>query len=346
MPDKLLEMNKPAGYAKHQRRVLITIMQTRQIKLLSVCACLALAGLVYGGDANKEAAMSKQEKPRIIRRTHGDGRWFMGERAALEKAVSEYIEKAKCPQISGRIVCAISPHAGYPYSGPVAGHVFRAARDQLTAGNKPETLVIIGFTHGETFPGAAVLDGDAIRSPLAETALDVEAARIIMSGRKRLFFNERPHRREHSAENQIPFAQAAFPSARLVVILIGDHDLMTVDELLAGLNDLAKQRRILVVASTDLLHNADYELVTKTDKATLATIAALDTKTLISGWSGRHQTCCGIMAVVTAMRFAQAQGASKGTVLHYRNSGDDFPESRGQWVVGYGAVVFATDAAP
>jgi AmmeMemoRadiSam system protein B len=49
---------------------------------------------------------------------------------------------------------------------------------------------------------------------------------------------------------------------------------------------------------------------------------------------------CGIAPVITAMKYAQQQGCSKATVLRYRNSGDQFPESRGQWVVGYGAIAF------
>ena len=286
--------------------------------------------------------MPASEPPKLIRRTHGDGRWFMGERTALEKAVTGYMQNAATPPVSGRIVSAISPHAGYPYSGPVAGYVFRAAHDNLRGKDAPETVVIIGFTHGETFPGVAFLDGDAICSPLGETPLDPAAATILMDARPRLFWDERPHRREHSAENQVPFVQAAFPSSRLAIGLIGDHDRATVSELVAGLNALAKQRRILVIASTDLLHDPDYDKVTSTDKATLATITAMDADALVAGWSGRRQTCCGIMAVLTAIEFARAQGAKQGTLLHYRNSGDDFPESRGQWVVGYGAVVFAT----
>jgi AmmeMemoRadiSam system protein B len=66
---------------------------------------------------------------------------------------------------------------------------------------------------------------------------------------------------------------------------------------------------------------------------------------LLKSWSYGHQVCCGIGPVVSALRFAQSQGCTQGVLLHYRNSGDDFPESRGNWVVGYGAVVFSA-AAP
>jgi AmmeMemoRadiSam system protein B len=95
-----------------------------------------------------------------------------------------------------------------------------------------------------------------------------------------------------------------------------------------------------VVASTDLLHDADWERVAKTDRVTLQQIAALQTERLNAAWSAGQQVCCGIGPVLTAMAFAQGMGVRQGEVLKYRNSGDDFPDSRGNWVVGYGAVAF------
>ncbi len=53
-----------------------------------------------------------------------------------------------------------------------------------------------------------------------------------------------------------------------------------------------------------------------------------------------NQICCGIAPVIAAMRFAATQGQADCLVLHYRNSGDDYPESRGDWVVGYGSAIF------
>ena len=132
----------------------------------------------------------------------------------------------------------------------------------------------------------------------------------------------------------------------MVVGIIGDHDPETLDALLAALNAAAGARQLLVVASTDLLHDADYDKVRDTDADTLKLITALDDKGLGKRWGYGNQLCCGIGPVLTAMRFARGRGCSAGTLLHYRNSGDDHPESRGSWVVGYGAVVFVVDAAP
>ena len=280
----------------------------------------------------------------VIRRTHGDGRWFPGDKAALGKMINEYIGAAQVSPIKGRIIGAISPHAGYIYSGPIAGYVFRVIKDQAAKGEAPDTVVILGLSHQGGCRGVALMDGDAIRSPLGETALDKDAAALLTSNRPSVCLNYAPHNGEHSAENQIPFVQSALPNARLVVGLIGDHEAETFNELSVGLGELAKKRKLLVIASSDLLHDPDYSRVTRTDQASLKNVAAMKTQELLERWSYENQIFCGMSAVVVTMRFVEKQGCREGIVLRYRNTGDDHPDSRGNWVVGYGAVVFPMPA--
>ncbi len=281
------------------------------------------------------------ESKRIVRKAYGSGRWFPGRHEKLVSDVEGYMEQAEVKPVSGRIVAAIAPHAGYVYSGPVAGYTFRALRDNARAGSAPETVVILGFSHRGGFSGVALMDGDAIATPVGETALDREAGDMLAATSKLIRYDYRPHMGEHSAENEIPFAQVALPDAKLVVGIIGDHEPATREALAQALQELSARKQIVVVASTDLLHDASYEKVCSTDKETLAKIAALDDAGLAESWSFAEQVCCGIMPVLTTMRFAKQQGAESGSMLRYRNSGDDHPESRGSWVVGYGAVVFA-----
>jgi AmmeMemoRadiSam system protein B len=277
---------------------------------------------------------------RVVHEALGGGRWFPGGRRALSSMVDECMEGAAGTAAGGRIVGAISPHAGYVYSGKVAGYVFRAARDAAQAGTAPATVVVIGLSHRGAFQGVALMDGDAVSTPLGETPLDRESGAALAAGDARIYFDYTPHGGEHSAENQIPFVQAALPEAKLVVGIIGDHDPRTIDALAAALTHLAREKEILVVASTDLLHDPDYDKVSRTDRATLKQIESMDVEALERDWSYARQVCCGIGPVLATMKFAGSRGCDRGTVLHYRNSGDDFPDSRGNWVVGYGAVVF------
>ncbi len=279
----------------------------------------------------------------VIRQAHGSGRWFPGNGQELEKMIESYMENAQPGPVEGRIVAAISPHAGYIYSGKVAGFTFRAIRDNARKMGQPETVVVLGFSHSGGFPGVALMDGDFIETPLGKGVLDPEAGKILAKSSPRIFFHYGPHRGEHSAENEIPFVQAALPHAKMVVALMGDHDPETLDALVGALEALSRKTRLLVVASTDMLHDPNYDLVTKTDGKTLQKLAAMDIEGLQETWGYDKQIFCGIGPVLAVMKYARALGGKKGSVLYYRNSGDDFPEGRGQWVVGYGSAVFAVD---
>ena len=284
-----------------------------------------------------------ERNPKGTRWARGSGKWFPGDSGQLERMVDGYLSSAEIPPVGGRIVGAVAPHAGYVYSGPVAGYTFRAIRDNA-AENGPETVVILGFSHRGGFSGVALMDGDAIETPLGRAALDNASGEFIAERCSRIAFNYAPHAEEHSAENQIPFLQQALPETPMVVALMGDHDSRTVGDVVSALSALAENKRILVVASTDLLHDSDYDLVSRTDRCTLDQMAAMDIAGLLDRWDYSSQVCCGIGPVAAVMRFASLRGCVEGTVLRYCNSGDDFPESRGNWVVGYGACVFAVPA--
>ncbi|MEI7435694.1 MAG: AmmeMemoRadiSam system protein B [bacterium] len=276
----------------------------------------------------------------IVQRAAGTGRWFPAQPGALRQAVEGYLDAAQVPAITGRLLGGIAPHAGYQYSGPVAGYTFRALRDNATTHGAPQIAVILGFSHRHAFEGVALLDGDAFATPLGQTPLDREARAALCAAGNRVVVDSRPHGGEHSAENQIPFVQTALPDARLVVALLGDHEPVTIRQLSDGLAALARRQRIVVIASTDLLHDSDYETVRSSDAITLAQIASLDATGLARAWSPDHQICCGIAPVLALIRFVSQMGCRTGLRLYARNSGDDFPASRGEWVVGYGAVVF------
>jgi len=277
----------------------------------------------------------------VIRQAVGAGRWFPGDGAALEAMVDGYIEDAQVRKVDARIVSAIAPHAGYIYSGKVAGHTFRAIKENVADGYRPGTVVVLGFSHRRGFQGVAIMDGDKIETPLGRSVLDDGAGRILSSGSRRIFHSYGPHRGEHSAENLVPFLQAVLPEAKMVIGIIGDHDPRTLKDLTSALVTLAETRQVLVLASSDMLHDPSYQRVSRVDRETLATVAAMDHDALRRSWKPNHQVFCGIGPVLAAMQFAEVQGCRKGTVLYYRNSGDDHPESRGSWVVGYPSVVFA-----
>ena len=287
-----------------------------------------------------EQAMQHKERQPVVRRVQGGGRWFPGTKSELSQVIQEHLAAAKVSPVSNRIIGAISPHAGYVYSGAVAAHVFRAIQEQAERGQAPETVVILGISHRGGCDGVALMDGDGLRTPLGDVALDAEAAALLAAGRPGIHIDYAPHAGEHSAENQVPFVQTVLPKARLVLGIIGHHDPELLNSLIEGLMELARSKKILVLASSDMLHDPDHALVTRSDQASLKQVAQMKTRELLKVWRYDNQIFCGMSAVAVTMLFAERQGAREGIVLRYRNSGDDYPESRGNWVVGYGAVVF------
>lgn len=277
---------------------------------------------------------------KIIRSAVGAGKWFPGTRGELAQAVESYLSGAYIPEIQAPIAAVIAPHAGYAYSGPVAGYAYRAIQAGAALHGPPETVVVLGFSHRGEGQGVSLMDGSALATPLAETALDAGAAAELTAADPRITLNYRPHFGEHSLENQVPFIQAVLPSASLVMALLGNREPALLETLAAALDTLAGKKKILVVASSDMLHDASYERVRKTDQATAKKTVAMDMTGLLHDWDYSHQIFCGIGPVIAAMKFAQRRGCIKGMLLRYRNSGDDYPESRGEWVVGYGAFAF------
>jgi AmmeMemoRadiSam system protein B len=224
----------------------------------------------------------------------------------------------------------------------VAGNAYRAIRDDAARHGAPESVVILGFSHRGGVRGITLMDGTDFATPLGPAPIDTESTRFLAAADPRIMIDYRPHVGEHSAENQVPFVQGALPGVPIVLTLVGAHDPAHIETLVAALTRLAERKRLLVIASSDMLHDPDYERVRRTDQTTLKRVAAMDINGVLNAWDHTEQVFCGIGPVVTTMRFAQEQGCARGTVLRYRNSGDDHPESRGQWVVGYGAVTFET----
>jgi len=284
--------------------------------------------------------MNKQLQ--VTRTALGAGKWFPGSMAPLQLAIAEYLGNAYIPEVKNPVIAVIAPHAGYVYSGPTAAYTYKTIHENSLLHGAPDTVVVLGFSHRDQIPGVALMDGEAFSTPLGTTPLDKDSANVLLKADARIKFDYRPHMGEHSLENQIPFIQKVLPAAALVLAMIGPRDLDLLNSLAAALTKLAAKKKILVVASSDMLHDPSYEWVRKTDQATLRKVVGMDIQGIMHDWDYSHQIFCGIGPVITAMSYAQRQGCKKATLLRYRNSGDDFPESRGEWVVGYGAVAFTT----
>jgi len=327
--------------------------------LLAVTACRATPQAELTATSPGEATASPRPtfivlptptlRPRDVHEAEGAGRWYPADPAKLQAAVETYVSQAEVDPLPGRLLAVIVPHAGYLYSGAVAGYAFRALQE---AGCADHTLAVIGDTHsGNGSAEIAVWAAGAFETPLGSNLVDEQVAQAIVAADPRIKFDRAAFQNEHPVENQLPFIQAVCPGSRIVPVVIREPSLENAQALADALVAAFRERPALtlkgtgIVASTDLSHYHPYDEARRIDEVALQAIASLDPQAVVDsphrctelGIAYEPSTMCSQGAVLTAMIAARQMGANRAAVLHYANSGDVPIGERGA-VVGYGAV--------
>ena len=272
------------------------------------------------------------------------GKFYPESASILKLAIETFMHDAMPPQAKEPLAIVV-PHAGYIYSGQICADGYNQVKNQSY-----ETIIILGTNH--TTAGLrkiALYPGDGFRTPLGTAPVDGALVASLLSASPDCVADAAPHVREHSIEVQVPFIQFLFPRAKIVPAIVGEVDSALFSRFGAVLAEVLKQRRALIVASSDLSHypaSADAESV---DKQTLAAITSLDPAVLRAAIqaqmarriSGLDTSACGEAPIMAAMAAAKALGATGGRVVSYAHSGDLAIGDR-ERVVGYGAVVLGS----
>jgi len=250
------------------------------------------------------------------------GQFYPRDPHHLEQLVAGYLEGRE--PVDG-VVGIVSPHAGYPYSGAVAGEAFGAI-DPAFAG----TFVVIGPSHRGFLTCASAIPWE---TPLG--IVDVDAAFV---GELEVEVDEFSHRGEHSLEVQMPFIKYRFPRARIAPVMMGDQGQRSAADLAAKVVKAQKRtgREIRIVASSDFSHYVPAEVARKDDRYAIEALSDLDTAEFYRRVAERGVSACGYGPIATLCLAGKDAGAEKGRLLDYRTSGDvtgDLGE-----VVGYAAI--------
>lgn len=236
----------------------------------------------------------------------------------------------------------VSPHAGYVYSGPIAGHVYRQIKEIA-----PKRVVVIAFTHRPWTQegrlrntGIATTTAAAFNTPLGALPMDVEEAAALVKEAKFITDDRALFAGEHSLEVQLPFVQVAAPQAKLVPLMFGNQDDPAVVE---GLADLLARRyasdpSTVVIVSTDMSHFLRYDDAVQIDSLMLKNVVELKAEAVGPCPQAPHGGFCGSALVQALIKAQKKLGWATPIVLNYRNSGDTAGDRRK--VVGYGAVQF------
>lgn len=263
------------------------------------------------------------------------GQFYPGDPKTLKEAITGYLGQAEAVSMDGRPMALLAPHAGYVYSGQVAGWAYRQLQ-----GLSYDTIVVLSPSHRVPFRGVSIMSKGGYRTPLGLVNLDEGVCRKLLEQRSLIQEIPEAHGPEHALEVQLPFLQVALGEGwRLVPLIMGTQDLQTARALAAALETALKGTNALIVASSDLSHYHPASQAEGMDKAALRYMEKVDPEGLWEQIQEGRVEACGIGPILVALALAKRAGIHKGTLLKYAHSGDVSGErSR---VVGYAAMAWS-----
>ncbi|MBN1670882.1 MAG: AmmeMemoRadiSam system protein B [Kiritimatiellae bacterium] len=313
------------------------ITHRTRLHYLVPAAFVLLAGCGPDGQGQEET----------VRRPAVAGRFYPGSAAALRAEVKGYVEKVPAQEAGGEILAALAPHAGYVFSAPVAAYTYKALADTAF-----DTAVIIG--HDSHMPGVVALlcPVAAFETPLGKVPVDRDMVDKMLAFNPGIRAVRQAHDRDHTVEVQLPFLQYYGRACKIVPVLFGEPSPANCRILADAITAAAGEKKVFVLASTDMSHYPPYAVANKLDRATLDVLRGLDIEKLYAhlqqqeaALPGLQTALCARGGVGTALLFAKARGANAVRILHYANSGDARGGSK-DGVVGYGSALLVKTAPP
>jgi AmmeMemoRadiSam system protein B len=226
------------------------------------------------------------------------------------------------------------PHAGYVYSGHVAGAVF--SRIQL-----PKRILLLGVRHQPRGANAAINSSGAWRTPLGDASIDTELAAQISTACPILREDTVAHANEHSLEVQLPFLQVLAPGFTFVPVALGNVRFEDLVEIGAAIGKVlaASREETLLVTTSDLNHYED-DVTTRTkDQKAIDRILAMDARGLSDICRDAQISMCGLGPTVAMLTALSTIGSNKAELVRYATSGDISGERDA--VVGYAGMTFS-----
>jgi len=246
-------------------------------------------------------------------------------RDLIEGTLDPHVDKKKA-------VGVISPHAGYVYSGKVAGSVFSSVV-------LPDNVIIIGPNHQEVSSSISIMREGIWETPLGDVAVNAKLADLIMAQSDAVKDNAKSHSQEHSLEVQVPFIQYLNEHISLVPISIAHFarysDLVELGKTIAEAIRRYGQE-VLIVASTDMSHYVSQEVAKEKDFMAIEKILDLDARGLYEIVEKENISMCGFQPTAATIIAAKELNAKKAELIRYQTSGDvsgDYMR-----VVGYAGI--------
>ena len=271
------------------------------------------------------------------------GRFYPGRAGELLREVREFTSTSNTPVATGRIAAigCVVPHAGYIYSGGVAGAVYSRLKI-------PGRCVILCPNHTGKGRPLAIMANTTWQTPLGELAADADMGARLLRRFPALQEDSAAHRAEHAIEVQLPFLQALRPDLKIVPIAIGTSNfdvLRGLGEGLAGViadrheedRHPEDQEKTLIIASSDMNHYESDEITRVKDHKAIERVLAMDARGLWEVVMNEDITMCGFGPTIVMLTAAKILGATSATLVKYATSGDVSGDYES--VVGYAGII-------
>ena len=258
------------------------------------------------------------------------GRFYPADPGELQREIAAFAAPAE--QAPRSAIAGMVPHAGYRYSGHVAGAVY--ARLKL-----PSRLLLLGPRHFPRGKAQAILSDGAWQTPLGRAEIDSELAGELRNACPSLCEDAVAHESEHALEVQLPFLQHLAGDFRFVPIALGPLDYVQLQTLGRAIADVLQRHTgpVLMMASSDMNHYESDEITRRKDGLALERVLELDARGLFDTVRREGITMCGFGPVVSMLTAARLLGATRARLVRYATSGD-ISGDRDE-VVGYAGVI-------
>jgi AmmeMemoRadiSam system protein B len=262
------------------------------------------------------------------------GRFYPADPEDLRAEVQTYLSQSQPSPNSPPVhaLGCIAPHAGYMYSGHVAGAVFSGIEI-------PRRCVVLCPNHTGIGHPLAIMSEGAWKTPLGDVHIDTNLATALRQRFPALREDGSAHRAEHATEVELPFLQFRRPDVAFVPIAVGTGRLEVLEQLGEALADViaAQADRILMVASSDMNHYETDAVTRVKDQQAIEKILTLDARGLHEVVTQQKISMCGFGPAVAMLTAARRLGATSAALVKYATSGDVSGDR--EMVVGYAGVV-------
>jgi hypothetical protein len=270
----------------------------------------------------------------IVRTPAVAGRFYPARPDKLLDNLREYVEASASPAIS--VIGCVAPHAGYIYSGHVAGALYGHIK-------VPRQCVVLCPNHTGMGTPLSILTTATWQTPLGQVPPATELGETLLRNFPLLEEDSSAHRAEHAIEVQLPFLQLRQPELKLVPIAIGTRDFDVLSRLGEALAQAiaAQPEETLIVASSDMNHYEDDALTRIKDRKAIDRVLALDPRGLWDVVMHEGISMCGFGPAVIMLTAAKRLGATSAALVKYATSGD-VSGDRDQ-VVGYAGILVRSE---